>query len=81
MATIGRMSAVVHIGGREFTGFGAWMLWLGVHIFNLIGFRNRLAVMVNWAWDFLFFERAVRLILPSEACAGLKTPGPKEETR
>ena len=72
MATIGRMAAVVHIGRREFTGFAAWILWLVVHIFNLIGFRNRLFVMVNWAWDFLMFERAVRLILPSETCSKLQ---------
>ena len=78
MATIGRMSAVARIGRSEFTGFGAWILWLGVHIFNLIGFRNRLTVMVNWAWDFLFFERAARLILPSGACSGLRTRETKE---
>lgn len=72
MATIGRMAAVVHIGRHQFTGFAAWVLWLVIHIFRLIGFRNRLLVMVNWAWDFLFYERAVRLILPSETCSALQ---------
>lgn len=64
MATIGRNAAVTHLLGRDLTGFPAWVIWLGVHIFNLIGFRNRLMVMINWAWDYLFYERAVRLILP-----------------
>jgi len=72
LATIGRMAAVAYIGRREFRGFGAWVLWLGVHIFNLIGFRNRILVIVDWAWDFLLYERAVRLILPSESCSSLR---------
>ncbi len=65
LATIGRNAAVAYVWGRSFTGFPAWVLWLGVHLVNLIGFRNRLLVVVNWAWDYLFYERAVRLILPS----------------
>lgn len=64
MATIGRSSAVVRIGERAVTGLLAWVLWLFVHLAYLIGFRNRMFVMVNWAWDYLFFERSVRLILP-----------------
>ncbi len=66
LVTIGRNAAVAHVWGRSFTGFPAWVLWLGVHLVNLIGFRNRLLVLVNWAWDYLFYERAIRLILPSE---------------
>lgn len=66
MVTIGRNAAAVYLGGRAFTGFFAWVLWLGVHLFNLIGFRNRLLVLVNWAWDYLFRERAVCLIQPLE---------------
>jgi NADH:quinone reductase (non-electrogenic) len=64
MVTIGRNAAVTHLLGRDLTGFPAWVIWLGVHILNLIGFRNRLLVMINWAWDYLSYERAVRLILP-----------------
>ena len=64
MVTIGRNAAVAHIKGRSFTGFFAWLVWLGVHLFRLIGFRNRLVVMFNWAWDYLFYERSVRLIIP-----------------
>jgi NADH:ubiquinone reductase (H+-translocating) len=64
MATIGRSAAVAHLGGVSFTGFVAWMIWLVVHLFQLIGFRNRLVVLINWAWSYVLFERAVRLILP-----------------
>ncbi|MDR7418192.1 MAG: NAD(P)/FAD-dependent oxidoreductase [Armatimonadota bacterium] len=66
MAVIGRNAAVAHVWGRGFTGFPAWVLWLGVHLVNLIGFRNRLVVLINWAWDYFFYERAVRLILTAE---------------
>jgi len=48
----------------KFTGFFAWLAWLVVHLFLLIGFRNRILVMINWSWDYFFFERAVRLIVP-----------------
>jgi NADH dehydrogenase len=65
MATIGRNAAVANIAGRSFHGYFAWIIWLVIHIMNLIGFRNKLFVLINWAWDYLFFERAVRLILPS----------------
>lgn len=64
MATIGRNAAVARIGGRLYTGFVAWLLWLAVHIAFLIGFRNRLGVLLNWAWNYIFYERSVRLILP-----------------
>ncbi len=65
MAVIGRNAAVAHLLGRwSFTGFPAWLLWLGVHLLRLIGFRNRLVVLINWAWDYLFYERVIRLILP-----------------
>ncbi len=69
MITIGRNSAGVAIGSRTYTGFFAWLLWLVIHLFNLIGFRNRLMVLINWAWDYLLYERAVRFVFPSEAPA------------
>lgn len=65
MITIGRKAAGVVIGSRTFTGFFAWMLWLVIHLFNLIGFRNRVMVLINWAWDYLFYERAVRYVFPA----------------
>jgi NADH:ubiquinone reductase (H+-translocating) len=64
LVTIGRNAAAVHLLGRNFTGFIAWFLWVGVHIFRLIGFRNRLFVLINWGLDYIFFERGVRLIVP-----------------
>jgi NADH:ubiquinone reductase (H+-translocating) len=64
LAVVGRGHAVAHIGGRSFTGVTAWWVWLVVHIAKLVGFRNRILVLVNWAWNYLSFERAVRLILP-----------------
>ena len=62
LATIGRNAAVAHLYGLQFTGFPAWVMWLVVHIIQLIGFRNKLFVLLNWAWDYFFYERAVRLI-------------------
>jgi len=68
MVVIGRNAAIAQLrGGHNCTGWPAWLLWLGVHLFNLIGFRNRLVVMINWAWDYFFFERGVRLMLPGSA--------------
>ena len=64
LATIGRNAAVAHIGRWKFTGFPAWLVWLVVHILQLIGFRNRLIVLINWIWDYIFYDRAVRLIEP-----------------
>lgn len=64
LAVIGRNAAVAHVFGRAFKGLVAWMLWLTIHIAWLIGFRNRALVLVNWAWNYVFFRRAVRLILP-----------------
>lgn len=71
MATIGRNAAVASVAGLTFTGFPAWLVWLGVHLFKLIGFRNRLFVLTNWAWDYFLFERTVRLILPAASCREL----------
>jgi NADH dehydrogenase len=70
MATVGRNVAVARIGGHLYTGFVAWLIWLAVHIFFLIGFRNRAAVLLNWAWNYLFYERSVRLILPKDTAPG-----------
>jgi NADH dehydrogenase len=66
MITIGRNTAGVAIGSRTYTGFFAWVLWLVIHLFNLIGFRNRMMVLINWAWDYLLYEQSVRFIFPSE---------------
>ena len=62
MAVIGRGSAVADIGPVETSGFFAWVFWLFLHIFWLIGFRNRLVVMGEWAWSYVTLQRSVRLI-------------------
>ena len=62
LATIGRNAAVAHVFGLDLSGFPAWVMWLVVHIIQLIGFRNKLFVLLNWAWDYFFYERAARLI-------------------
>jgi NADH dehydrogenase len=62
LATIGRNAAVARIWGLSFSGFIAWMIWVVLHIYRLIGFRNRILVFINWAWDYFFYENQVRLI-------------------
>jgi NADH dehydrogenase len=62
MVTIGRSRAVARIYGLRFSGFLAWIIWLTVHLVWLIGFRNRALVLVNWAWNYLTYDRGVLLI-------------------
>jgi NADH dehydrogenase len=63
MATIGRNSAVAELGAVRLSGFFGWLMWLGVHLVNVISFRSRVLVLVNWAWDYLFYDRPIRLIV------------------
>jgi NADH:ubiquinone reductase (H+-translocating) len=67
MATIGRASAIADFGSFKLTGSIAWLAWLFVHLLNLIGFRNRLVVLVQWAWAYFSYQRAVRLITGDRA--------------
>jgi NADH dehydrogenase len=63
LATIGRAAAVADLPwGIHISGFFAWLAWLFIHIFFLIGFRNRLAVMFDWAWSYFTYNRSARLI-------------------
>jgi NADH dehydrogenase len=62
MATIGRGAAVGDISGIKISGFPGWLFWIFLHIFWLIGFRNRIVVMSEWAWSYLTMQRRVRLI-------------------
>ena len=64
MVTIGRNHAVTQVAGLHLKGYIAWIIWIFIHILYLIGFRNKLFVMINWVWDYIFFEKSVRLILP-----------------
>lgn len=63
LATIGRMAAVVDLGKLRMTGVVAWWFWLFMHVFFLIGFRNRIAVMLDWAWSYWTYQRSARIIL------------------
>ena len=62
MATIGKYRAVMQSGSLKMSGRLAWLAWLFVHVFYLIGFKNRVAVMAQWAWSYLFSKRGARLI-------------------
>ena len=84
MATIGRGAAIAEIGKIKLRGFIAWLAWLFIHVMSLIGFRNRVAVMLEWAWAYLSWQRGARLItgevghgrnVPAERTAAV-TPEP-----
>ena len=62
LATIGRMAAVVDLRGLHFSGLVAWWFWLAAHVFFLIGFRNRLVVLTNWAWAYWTYQRQARVV-------------------
>lgn len=70
LATIGRAAAVAQFGKLELSGYFAWLAWLFIHILFLIGFRNRLLVMIQWAWSYLTYERGARLITGSDELPG-----------
>jgi NADH:ubiquinone reductase (H+-translocating) len=70
LATIGRAAAVAQFGKLHISGFLAWLAWLFIHIFFLIGFRNRLIVLIQWAWSYFTYERGVRLITGDKRLPG-----------
>jgi NADH:ubiquinone reductase (H+-translocating) len=73
MATIGRMSAIAKVEWpfkAHMSGFPAWFIWVTIHIFFLIGFRNRLSVLANWAWTYFTFSRGARLITGDQTLPG-----------
>ena len=75
MALIGRAAAIADLGRLHMTGFLAWLMWLFIHILYLVGFRNRLLVLLEWAWSYATYQRSARLItgsitLPSSREAG-----------
>jgi NADH dehydrogenase len=71
LATIGRMAAVVDLRGLRFSGIVAWWFWLSAHVFFLIGFRNRIIVLIDWAWAYFTYQRNARIILdPPDRAAG-----------
>jgi NADH:ubiquinone reductase (H+-translocating) len=70
MATIGRSRAIAQVGKLKLSGFMAWMAWLLVHIWFLIGFRNRVLVLFDWAWSYVFYRRGARLITGGRLLSG-----------
>jgi NADH dehydrogenase len=67
LATIGRKAAVADLGFAKLSGPLAWLAWLGIHVFFLIGFRNRLVVLVDWALAYFTYQRSARILLDPSA--------------
>jgi len=74
LATIGKAAAVADLGWIKVNGFVAWLLWLAVHIFFLIGFRNRFIVIFEWAWAYLTNQRSARLITGDPYASAVDVP-------
>ncbi len=84
LSVIGRNAAVANISGFLLTGFPAWFIWLMVHILNLMDFRERFSALAEWAFDYFFGERGIRLILPYEKTLkydGAKMPDTAENEK
>jgi hypothetical protein len=77
MSIIGRNAAVVELGKFHLAGFIAWLMWLVVHIYYLIGFDNKLVVLIQWAWNYLTFNSSARLILNESSPALVKAQSKK----
>ena len=65
MATIGRSAAVAKVGSFEISGFFAWLAWLFIHLIFLVGFRNKISVLMSWAYSYVTYKRGSRIITPS----------------
>jgi NADH dehydrogenase len=83
LATIGRAAAIAEFGKIHISGFVAWVTWLFVHIFFLIGFQNRILVFIQWAWSYFTYQRSARLITGSTDLPGwtVERPTTSEEIR
>jgi NADH dehydrogenase len=85
MATIGRSRAVAQAGRVHLSGFVAWLMWLTVHIWYLIGFRSRLVVLLTWAWSYFTYRRGARLITARtwepHSSSPLPAPPPRKDDR
>lgn len=77
MATIGRAKAIAQVFGVKTSGFIAWMMWAALHVLQLISFRNRLKVMVEWMWYYISFQPGARLIVERDAAASTTRTKPK----
>ena len=74
LATIGRMAAVVDLRGLQVSGALAWWFWLAAHVFFLIGFRNRISVLINWGWAYCTHQRSARIVLGRDAVTDAPPP-------
>ncbi len=81
LATIGRAAAIAQFGKVHVSGFLAWLAWLFIHIIFLIGFRNRILVMIQWAWSYLTYERGARLITGESRIVPVSSMEYAEEAR
>jgi NADH dehydrogenase len=81
LATIGRAAAIAQFGKVHLSGFIAWVTWLFVHILFLVGFRNRILVMIQWAWSYLTYERGARLITGESRVVPVSSMEYAEEAR
>jgi NADH dehydrogenase len=63
MATVGRHRAVVDLPFYSFGGYFAWYIWMFIHLMSLVGFRNRFMVFINWMWNYITYDRALRIII------------------
>jgi NADH dehydrogenase len=75
LATIGRGAAVAQFASVRFSGYAAWLAWLAIHLTKLIEFENRMLVLMQWAWNYITWNRGARLITGSEA-ENPPAPGP-----
>lgn len=75
MATIGRNSGVAQLGRIRLSGFPGWVMWLGVHLVNIVTFRARVVTLLNWAYDYFFYDRPVRIMVAADE------PGQAKEAR
>lgn len=79
MATIGRSRAVAQSGSFKFSGLTAWLAWLFIHVIFLVGFRNRVAVLLEWAWAYFTFQRSARIVVSEEPKALIDDVRPEDE--
>jgi NADH dehydrogenase len=78
LATIGRSAAVADVFGLHFSGLTAWLAWLFVHVLYLVGFRNRVSVMFDWAWAYATYQRGARVIFPMRDVREPEAASPSE---
>ena len=72
MATIGRSRAICQSKGIKMTGFTAWLAWMFIHVYYLVGFTNRFGIIIKWTWNYITFRKSARLIIGKEWRFGRK---------